>query len=102
MISTPLSGPGVSDATAYLTRRRLYAGNSSSLRKIMRAQRIAAGLRPLRMPRTKTERHHVGAWSNDKITTRLFVVETAKLHPTKGFRDFKRKLVSEDSARRFG
>lgn len=78
------SAPGqdMHGANAYLARRPLHAGSASTLRKLSRAQRIAARRRPLSMPlRQETVIMEAEGFE---------LVEIRTLHPTKGWRSERR------------
>lgn len=71
-----------SDALVYLARRDLSPAHGSTLKKLLRAARISAGLRPLR--RAKRQFFPVGVYLNGG--SRYLVEKAADLHFTKGYR----------------
>lgn len=72
-------------AARYVRRKSISPAHGSSLRKLLRSARIAAGLRPARMPRRKVEQFPV----NENFDFRI----TYDLHPTKGARNVTRQFV---------
>lgn len=91
MTTLSLAGPGSAQATRYLNGCKLHAGSGSSLKKIRRALRIAAGLRPLTYRTSKT---FVQVIARDQHGAATAVsVTRADLHPTKGFRDVRHQIA---------
>ncbi|GJD31469.1 hypothetical protein PMNALOAF_2728 [Methylobacterium adhaesivum] len=73
----------MNDGLYYISRRNISPSHGSSLKKLMRGARIAAGLRPLKMPRRQ---FLPAAFYIDANLGRVLVLKAFDLHPTKGFR----------------
>lgn len=95
---------GMNSALVYISRRDMHPAKGSSLKKLRRAARIAAGLRPLR----RKQRQFFPVDIIFKAGEPFLVERPADLHFTKGYRpaigvaDRHSKISNEQAVALFG